>query len=114
MPSCGTFSPQLPPKAELTPRQATSLKIVSRGIGVKHDFPCFHCLSTGSNAVPAELLIRRRLQGVELKILEREIDHLVYELYGLTDDEIKVVGGNDLTRRRGERGARYNAGFQFP
>ncbi len=27
------------------------------------------------------------------KGLEREIDKLVYELYGLTDDEIKIVEG---------------------
>ncbi len=35
--------------------------------------------------------MRRRLQGVELKIMEREIEQLMYELYGFTEDEIKIV-----------------------
>jgi len=43
------------------------------GIGVKHEFPCFRCLNTGSYAAPAALLMWRRLQGMELKIMEREI-----------------------------------------
>ena len=41
--------------------------------------------------MPAVLLMRRRLQGVELKIMEREIEQLMYELYGFTEDEIKIV-----------------------
>jgi hypothetical protein len=32
---------------------------------------------------------------VELKIMEREIVQLVYALYGLTEDEIKIVEGED-------------------
>lgn len=39
--------------------------------------------------------MRRRLQGVELKIMEREIDRLVYALYGFTEAEIAIVEGND-------------------
>ena len=35
------------------------------------------------------------LQGVELKIMEREIDQMVYELYGFTEDEIAIVHWND-------------------
>ena len=27
--------------------------------------------------------------------LEKEIDELVYELYGLTDEEIKIIEGQD-------------------
>ena len=49
-------------------------------IAVTHEFPCFRCLNTRSNAAPVELLMRRRLQGLELKIMEYEIDHLVYVL----------------------------------
>jgi len=37
--------------------------------------------------------MRRILQGVELKLMKREIDRMVYELYGLTEDEIKIVEG---------------------
>ena len=29
----------------------------------------------------------------EIKSTDREIDELVYELYGLTEDEIKIVEG---------------------
>jgi type II restriction/modification system DNA methylase subunit YeeA len=29
----------------------------------------------------------------KVKTLEREIDHFVYQLYGLTDKEIKIVEG---------------------
>lgn len=30
-------------------------------------------------------------QGADTTALEREINRLVYELYGLTEDEIKIV-----------------------
>ncbi|MCQ2255463.1 MAG: hypothetical protein MJZ29_08195 [Bacteroidaceae bacterium] len=30
--------------------------------------------------------------------LEREIDHLVYDLYGLTEDEIKIVEGGKVEK----------------
>ena len=31
--------------------------------------------------------------GSSVPCLEAEIDHLVYDLYGLTEDEIKIVEG---------------------
>lgn len=31
-----------------------------------------------------------------IPFLEQEIDHMVYELYELTDDEIAIVENNDL------------------
>lgn len=35
----------------------------------------------------------------KVKELEKEIDQLVYELYGLTEVEIKIVEGVDETAR---------------
>ena len=35
----------------------------------------------------------------KVKALEREIDHFVYELYGLTEEEIKIVEGGDENAR---------------
>jgi hypothetical protein len=32
----------------------------------------------------------------QIDATDREIDRLVYELYGLTEEEIKVVEGNEL------------------
>lgn len=32
--------------------------------------------------------------GRQIDSADREIDRLVYELYGLTDDEIKIVEGD--------------------
>ncbi len=31
----------------------------------------------------------------EIESTDREIDHLVYESYGLTEDEVKIVEGNE-------------------
>ena len=33
----------------------------------------------------------RTVIGVQISATDRQIDHLVYELYGLTDDEIRIV-----------------------
>lgn len=33
------------------------------------------------------------VRNLKAKVLEREIDRLVYELYGLTEEEIKIVEG---------------------
>ncbi|MEI8247514.1 MAG: hypothetical protein WCI51_16895 [Lentisphaerota bacterium] len=41
----------------------------------------------------AGALERIRLQGVELKIMERKIDQMAYALYGLTAAEIAIVEG---------------------
>jgi hypothetical protein len=30
----------------------------------------------------------------QAKVLEREIDQMVYKLYGLTEEEIRIVEGN--------------------
>jgi len=35
----------------------------------------------------------KELYERQIKIVAAQIDRLVYELYGLTEDEIKVVGG---------------------
>jgi len=35
----------------------------------------------------------------EIESTDRAIDRLVYELYGLTEDEIKVEEGNDSVAR---------------
>ena len=31
----------------------------------------------------------------DIPVLETEIDHLVYQLYGLTDEEIAIVEGKE-------------------
>lgn len=36
---------------------------------------------------------RKCIWGSELETLEKEIDKLVYELYGLTEEEIRIVEG---------------------
>ncbi|MFH1563494.1 MAG: hypothetical protein ABIF11_08815 [Nitrospirota bacterium] len=41
--------------------------------------------------LPAEDIPQKQAQ---VKALEWEIDHLVYKLYGLTDEEIKIVEEN--------------------
>jgi hypothetical protein len=40
-----------------------------------------------------ELAAKRRDAGADATALKREIDRLVYELYGLTEDEIAIVEG---------------------
>ena len=43
---------------------------------------------------PEEALSKAyRRQEVERSTIEMEIDQLVYELYGLTEEEIKIVEG---------------------
>jgi len=55
-----------------------------------------------SNLVEQMLLLNRQLAGAktpdektklerQIAATDRQIDQLVYELYGLTDDEIKIV-----------------------
>jgi type II restriction/modification system DNA methylase subunit YeeA len=39
------------------------------------------------------LSAKRKVPGVDTMKWEREIDQLVYQLYGLTEDEIKIVEG---------------------
>ena len=40
------------------------------------------------------LAAKKRNAGADVSALEREIDQLVYTLYGLTPDEIRVVEGS--------------------
>ena len=40
------------------------------------------------------LAAKQRDAGADLSALEREIDELVYALYGLTPEEIKLVEGS--------------------
>ena len=35
----------------------------------------------------------RRIVNARIERTDREIDELVYQLYGLTDDEVKIVKG---------------------
>lgn len=46
-------------------------------------------LQTAKIAQDKELIKRR------IKITDNQIDRLVYELYGLTEDEVKVVDGDN-------------------
>jgi hypothetical protein len=41
-----------------------------------------------ARTAPDKTSIERRIAATE-----KQIDQLVYELYGLTDDEIRIVGG---------------------
>lgn len=40
-----------------------------------------------------EKVLEGRKKGTDTKYLESQIDHLVYQLYGLTEEEIKIVEG---------------------
>ena len=52
---------------------------------------------------------KRRRQGPQVLEWERELNALVYELYGLTEEEIGVVEGLDHgnTERRRARNGRF-------
>jgi adenine-specific DNA-methyltransferase len=50
-------------------------------------------LSIQENLCGAKSDADRKLQNQRVLIIDREIDGLVYELYGLSDDEIRVVEG---------------------
>lgn len=49
------------------------------------------------------LAARRKNPPADTSALEREIDQLVYKLYGLAEEEIAIVDGGN---RRGEESAR--------
>jgi hypothetical protein len=40
-------------------------------------------------------VIEMKKNGEPTDIIEKEIDYLVYELYGLTEEEIKIVEGGE-------------------
>jgi type II restriction/modification system DNA methylase subunit YeeA len=40
----------------------------------------------------AKIERRRTVIGHQISATDKQIDNLVYELYGLTDEEIKIVG----------------------
>lgn len=42
------------------------------------------------------------IEAADTSALEREIDQMMYELYGLTEEEIKIVEGT--TGRHGRKG----------
>ena len=46
------------------------------------------------------LSAKQRDAGADVSALEREIDHLVYKLYGLTKEEIKIVEGKKEGAKR--------------
>ena len=39
-------------------------------------------------------ILEAKQQGNDTTVLEKQIDHLVYELYGITEEEKKVIEGN--------------------
>jgi hypothetical protein len=43
--------------------------------------------------------MEREMFRKQIDILDRQIDQLVYELYGLTDEEIKIVEESTTPRR---------------
>jgi len=52
----------------------------------------FHELRQGF--IPTEILAAKRADPqADTSALEGEIDQLVYQLYGLTEDEVKIVEG---------------------
>jgi len=48
---------------------------------------------------PSSPFYKGELSNTDTSVLEREIDEMVYKLYGLTEEEIKIVEGRD--RREG-------------
>ena len=38
----------------------------------------------------------KELYERQIRIVDKQIDRRVYDLYGLTEDEIKVVGGGEI------------------
>ncbi len=50
-------------------------------------------LSLHERLVGARIERERTEIGHQIEATDRQIDHLVYELYGLTDDEIGIVEG---------------------
>ncbi len=50
-------------------------------------------LDRGELQPPVSPFVKGELKGVDTSALERRIDEMVYELYGLTDDEIAIVEG---------------------
>jgi len=41
-----------------------------------------------------DIILAKKEKGEDTKIEENTIDRIVYELYGLTEEEIKIVEGN--------------------
>jgi len=50
-------------------------------------------LDRGELQPPVSPFVKGELKGVDTSALERQIDEMVYKLYGLTDNEIKIVEG---------------------
>jgi len=48
---------------------------------------------TAKQQPPSSPFIKGELKDADTSALEREIDEMVYKLYGLTEDEIKIVEG---------------------
>jgi hypothetical protein len=56
--------------------------------------PCCACLTFEEYVIlPNKLSAKQRDAGADVSALERELDELVYALYGLTPEEIKIVEG---------------------
>jgi len=53
---------------------------------------CYHHATKASGAIGrADFVGKAAHPFADVSALEREIDHLVYDLYGLTEEEIKIV-----------------------
>lgn len=48
----------------------------------------------------ARLASEKAMMQQQIEATDKQIDRLVYDLYGLTDEEIKVVEGDGVSTRR--------------
>ena len=70
--------------AEVKKENVSKLPINTENLKIKNDL---------SNIVDQILTIKKENPSADTLALEKEIDQLVYELYGLTEEEIKIVEG---------------------
>ena len=54
------------------------------------------------NIVDKIISIKRQNQKADIDNLEEEIDNLVYNLYGLTEEEIQIIENNSKDQIKGE------------
>lgn len=72
-----------------------------------------HNISLALNGV-SEANLNGREQVIDISVLESEIDSLVYQLYGLTIKEIKIVEGKESnTHSKVWRNEKYSSSLQM-
>ena len=59
-------------------------------------FFCYYCLLMATTSAPKEVI---QLVERQIAATDRQIDDLVYNLYGLSKDEIRIVEGADTAGR---------------